>query len=192
MAYVSLYRKWRPQTFADIVGQDHVTGTLVNAIRTGQVHHAMLFTGTRGTGKTSTARVLAKALNCQRGPTPEPDNTCEQCRSITDGTNLDVVEIDAASHGSVDDTRDLREKASYAPAAARYKVYIVDEAHMVNPADRGGGGRVTDPTRPGRLARAPARDGRPAQLARRAQPYRRWSARGGWGQQQRATPRRGA
>jgi len=131
MAYVSLYRKWRPQTFADIVGQDHVTGTLINAIRTGQVHHAMLFTGTRGTGKTSTARVLAKALNCERGPTPEPDNTCEQCRSITDGTNLDVVEIDAASHGSVDDARDLREKASYAPAAARNKVYIVDEAHMV-------------------------------------------------------------
>src|ERR671923_1519080 len=131
MAYVSLYRKWRPQTFAEIVGQDHVTGTLVNAIRTGQVHHAMLFTGTRGTGKTSTARVLAKALNCERGPPREQDNTCEQCRSITAGTNLDVVEIDAASHGSVDDARDLREKPSSAPAAARYKVYIVDEAHMV-------------------------------------------------------------
>ncbi|HEX6677165.1 MAG TPA: DNA polymerase III subunit gamma/tau [Actinomycetes bacterium] len=133
MAYVSLYRKLRPQTFADIIGQDHVVGTLVNAIQTGQVHHALLFTGTRGTGKTSTARILAKALNCERGPTPEPDNTCEQCLSITAGTNLDVVEIDAASHGSVDDTRDLREKASYAPAAARNKVYIIDEAHMVTP-----------------------------------------------------------
>src|SRR6266540_3995084 len=107
MTYVALYRKWRPQTFAEVVGQDHVVGTLVNAIQTGQVHHALLFTGTRGTGKTSTARILAKALNCERGPTPEPCN--------------------------VDDARDLREKANYAPAASRFKVYIVDEAHMVTP-----------------------------------------------------------
>src|ERR671934_1511647 len=118
MAYVSLYRKWRPQTFDEVVGQDHVVGTLVNALRTGQVHHALLFTGTRGTGKTSTARILAKALNCEKGPTPEPDNTCEACRAITDGTHLDVVEIDAASHGSVDDARDLRERATYTPASA--------------------------------------------------------------------------
>src|SRR5512132_69941 len=121
MGYVSLYRKYRPQTFHDIVGQDHVTGTLVNAIQTGQVHHAMLFCGTTGTGKTSTARVLAKAPNRVKGPTPEPCNVCDACVSITDG----------ASHGSVDDARDLREKASYAPAAARFKVYIIDEAHMV-------------------------------------------------------------
>jgi DNA polymerase-3 subunit gamma/tau len=133
MTYVSLYRKWRPQTFAEVVGQDHVVGTLVNAIQTGQVHHALLFTGTRGTGKTSTARILAKALNCARGPTPEPCNVCDACRSITQGTSLDVVEIDAASHGSVDDARDLRERANYAPAASRFKVYIVDEAHMVTP-----------------------------------------------------------
>jgi DNA polymerase III subunit gamma/tau len=133
MTYVSLYRKWRPQTFAEVVGQDHVVGTLVNAIQTGQVHHALLFAGTRGTGKTSTARILAKALNCERGPTPEPCNVCDACRSITQGTSLDVVEIDAASHGSVDDARDLRERANYAPAASRFKVYIVDEAHMVTP-----------------------------------------------------------
>ncbi len=133
MGYVALYRKWRPQTFGEVVGQDHIVGTLTNAVQTGQVHHALLFTGTRGTGKTTTARLLAKALNCERGPTAEPCNQCESCRSITDGASLDVVEIDAASHGSVDDARDLRERANYAPAASRYKVYIVDEAHMVTP-----------------------------------------------------------
>ncbi|MBW3605668.1 MAG: DNA polymerase III subunit gamma/tau [Actinobacteria bacterium] len=134
MAHVSLYRKYRPQTFAEIVGQPHVTETLSQAITEDRLHHAYLFTGPRGTGKTSTARILAKAVNCVHGPTPSPCNECAQCTSITDGANVDVIEIDAASHGGVDDVRDLRERVAFAPASARMKVYIVDECHMLSTA----------------------------------------------------------
>ena len=134
MAHVSLYRKYRPRTFAEIVGQHHVTDTLAQSITEDRLHHAYLFTGPRGTGKTSTARILAKAVNCYQGPTLTPCNTCDQCRSITDGSNVDVIEIDAASHGGVDDVRDLRERVAFAPAGARMKVYIVDECHMLSTA----------------------------------------------------------
>lgn len=134
MAHVSLYRKYRPQTFAEIVGQPHVTETLSQAITEDRLHHAYLFTGPRGTGKTSTARILAKAVNCARGPTPSPCNACGQCQSITNGSNVDVIEIDAASHGGVDDVRDLRERVAFAPASARMKAYIVDECHMLSTA----------------------------------------------------------
>jgi DNA polymerase-3 subunit gamma/tau len=134
MAHVSLYRRYRPQTFDEIVGQPHVTGTLSQAITEDRLHHAYLFTGPRGTGKTSTARILAKAVNCVQGPTPTPCNRCDQCTSITEGANVDVIEIDAASHGGVDDVRDLRERVAFAPASARMKVYIVDECHMLSTA----------------------------------------------------------
>jgi DNA polymerase-3 subunit gamma/tau len=134
VAQLSLYRKYRPQTFAEVVGQEHVTTTLARAVDEGRWHHAYLFTGPRGTGKTSTARILAKSLNCERGPTSTPDNTCGQCVSVTEGSSVDVIEIDAASHGGVDDVRDLRERVTFAPAAARTKVYIVDECHMLSTA----------------------------------------------------------
>jgi DNA polymerase III subunit gamma/tau len=134
VAYVSLYRKYRPQTFADVVGQDHVTRTLVNAIEEERLHHAYLFTGPRGTGKTSTARILAKAINCEAGPTPSPCNTCGSCVSITDGSSVDVIELDMASHGGVDDARELRDRALFAPANSRRKVYILDEVHMASTA----------------------------------------------------------
>ncbi|MFA5891059.1 MAG: DNA polymerase III subunit gamma/tau [Actinomycetota bacterium] len=132
MTSIALYRRYRPQTFEDVLGQGHVTETLQAGIREGRVAHAFLFSGSRGTGKTSTARILAKALNCEKGPTPTPCNVCETCVSITDGRSLDVIEIDAASHGGVDDVRDLRENAMLAPAIASRKIYIVDEAHMVS------------------------------------------------------------
>lgn len=129
----ALYRKYRPQDFDQVVGQDAVVRTLKNAIAGGQVRHAYLFAGPRGTGKTSMARILAKALNCEQGPTPTPDNTCNACVSITNGTSMDVVEMDAASQRGIDDIRDIREKAMLQPAG-RYKVYILDEAHQLTDA----------------------------------------------------------
>src|SRR5262252_2879380 len=131
MSYKVIARKYRPQTFTEIVGQQHVTQTLANAIKSNRVAHAYIFSGVRGVGKTTTARILAKALNCAKGPTPEPDNTCDSCREISVGTSLDVLEIDAASNRGIDQIRELREMVRYAPAAARYKVVILDEAHQL-------------------------------------------------------------
>ncbi|MDH6461571.1 DNA polymerase-3 subunit gamma/tau [Micromonospora sp. A200] len=133
---LALYRKYRPRTFAEVIGQEHVTEPLSQALRSGRLNHAYLFSGPRGCGKTSSARILARSLNCEQGPTPEPCGTCGSCRSLaTDGAgSIDVIEIDAASHGGVDDARELREKAFFAPASSRFKIYVIDEAHMVSSA----------------------------------------------------------
>ena len=134
MAYEVLARKWRPQIFEDVVGQEAVTKTLQNAIRSGRVAHAFLFSGGRGVGKTTTARILAKALNCQRGPLPTPCGECVSCEEIVAGGSVDVLEIDAASNTGVDNIRELRENIRYAPARDRFKIFIIDEAHMLSNA----------------------------------------------------------
>ncbi|HVW17795.1 MAG TPA: DNA polymerase III subunit gamma/tau, partial [Solirubrobacteraceae bacterium] len=128
----SLYRRHRPRTFDDVVGQEHVVRTLRNAVAQGKVHHAYLFVGSRGTGKTSMAKILAACLNCEQGPTVTPCGTCESCVAIANATSLDVIEMDAASNNSVDDIRELRERVAYAPVSGRHKVYILDEAHMLS------------------------------------------------------------
>jgi len=134
-APLALYRRYRPETFAEVIGQDHVTGPLRAALTNNRVNHAYLFSGPRGCGKTTSARILARCLNCEQGPTDTPCGTCRSCTDLARGGpgSLDVIEIDAASHGGVDDARDLRERAFFAPVSSRYKVYIIDEAHMVSP-----------------------------------------------------------
>src|SRR5437762_7782994 len=132
MTYQVLARRLRPQRFADVVGQDHVTRTLQAAIAAGRVAHAFLFTGPRGVGKTTTARLLAKALNCERGPTPEPCNACSNCKEIGEGSAFDVLEIDGASHTQVDKMRDLMETVAHLPLKSRFKVFIIDEVHMLS------------------------------------------------------------
>src|SRR5690348_13858478 len=130
---LALYRKYRPATFAEVKGQEHVTGPLQQALRTGRISHAYLFSGPRGCGKTSSARILARSLNCVKGPTPEPCGVCDSCVALAPSGpgSIDVIEIDAASHGGVDDARELRERAFYTPVSGRFKIYIIDEAHMV-------------------------------------------------------------
>jgi len=131
LEYLVLARKFRPQTFEDVAGQEHVVKTLRNSIGQGRVAHAFLFSGPRGVGKTSVARILAKSLNCEKGPTATPCNVCSNCREITNGSSLDVREIDGASNRGIDEIRELRENVKFAPAAAKYKIYIIDEVHML-------------------------------------------------------------
>jgi DNA polymerase-3 subunit gamma/tau len=132
---LALYRKYRPSTFADVIGQEHVTTPLSNALTSRQIHHAYLFSGPRGCGKTSSARIMARSLNCEKGPTPDPCGVCQSCSDlVANGPgSLDVIELDAATHGLVDDARDLRDKAFFAPVQSRYKIYIIDEAHQLGP-----------------------------------------------------------
>ncbi|MDX6312369.1 MAG: polymerase subunit gamma/tau, partial [Streptomyces sp.] len=133
---LALYRRYRPESFAEVIGQEHVTDPLQQALRNNRVNHAYLFSGPRGCGKTTSARILARCLNCEQGPTPTPCGECQSCRDLARNGpgSIDVIEIDAASHGGVDDARDLREKAFFGPAGSRYKIYIIDEAHMVTSA----------------------------------------------------------
>ncbi|MFF0062892.1 DNA polymerase III subunit gamma and tau [Streptomyces sp. NPDC005279] len=135
MSSLALYRRYRPESFAEVIGQEHVTDPLQQALRNNRVNHAYLFSGPRGCGKTTSARILARCLNCEQGPTPTPCGVCQSCQDLARNGpgSIDVIEIDAASHGGVDDARDLREKAFFGPASSRYKIYIIDEAHMVTP-----------------------------------------------------------
>lgn len=134
MSYLVLARKWRPNTFEELTGQEAIARILRNAVSVGKVAHAYIFSGPRGVGKTTTARILAKALNCENGPTPDPCGTCRSCSAITDGSSMDVAEIDGASNTGVDNIRDLRERVKYAAASSQYKIYIIDEAHMLSTA----------------------------------------------------------
>src|SRR3954451_9877182 len=131
--YTVIARRYRPQTFDELVGQEHVARALQQAISSGRVGHAYLFTGARGVGKTSTARILAKALNCVHGPTPTPCDQCEICQSITSGEDVDVLEIDGASNRGIDEVREVRQNVQYRPSRSRYKIYIIDEVHMLTP-----------------------------------------------------------
>ena len=132
---LALYRKYRPSIFADVIGQEHVTLPLSNALESGKIHHAYLFSGPRGCGKTSSARIMARSLNCEKGPTPNPCGQCQSCKDlVANGPgSIDVIELDAATHGLVDDARDLRDKAFFAPVSSVYKIYIIDEAHQLGP-----------------------------------------------------------
>ena len=132
MSYQVLARKWRPRNFAELVGQEHVLRALINALDNNRLHHAFLFTGTRGVGKTTIARILAKSLNCEIGVTSKPCGTCSACREIDEGRFLDLIEVDAASRTKVEDTRELLENVQYAPSRGRYKVYLIDEVHMLS------------------------------------------------------------
>jgi DNA polymerase-3 subunit gamma/tau len=132
MSYLALARKWRPRSFAELVGQEHVRGALSNALTQGRVHHAFLFTGTRGVGKTTIARILSKCLNCDTGVTATPCGICASCKEIDEGRFVDLIEVDAASRTKVDDTRELLENVQYSPTRGRYKVYLVDEVHMLS------------------------------------------------------------
>ena len=132
MAYQALYRKYRPQTFSDVVGQEHITETLKNELSEGMTVHAYLFTGTRGTGKTSCAKILARAINCENPKNGDPCLECDACKSIENGENTDIVEIDAASNNGVDNIRELRELTSFAPSSSKYRVFIIDEVHMLS------------------------------------------------------------
>ena len=132
MSYLALARKWRPKTFADVSGQDHIVRALTNALERERVHHAYLFAGTRGVGKTTVARILAKALNCEAGVHAEPCGECSACLSIDEGRFVDLIEVDAASKTKVDDTRELLENVQYTPTLGRYKVYLIDEVHMLS------------------------------------------------------------